>query len=135
MTAFSAHQQEDDIVRRWSTFVHTLDPNLQSPLGSSNIALPPGSVDVSISAPLRPGWEEPGRVVDAHVAVPGPVRRPGVASRADMAGVKKRQTSPGYWAQYRGDAAQVMALGNGRKLDCPRGFWGERVQYDWQLFG
>ena len=49
--------------------------------------------------------------------------------------VEKRQSGPRYWAQYRGVFGQVMPLGSNYKIDCPAGFWGERVRYDWQMYG
>ncbi|WVF65861.1 hypothetical protein IAT40_000598 [Kwoniella sp. CBS 6097] len=38
------------------------------------------------------------------------------------------------WNQYRDDD-DVLALGGGEVGACPEGFWGDKVPYDWQLYG
>lgn len=54
---------------------------------------------------------------------------------AESVEVEKRQSGPRYWAQYRGVFGQVLPLGSDYKIDCPTGFWGEKVRYDWQMYG
>jgi hypothetical protein len=56
-------------------------------------------------------------------------------SPAGEEAIEKRQNGLANWTQYRGDFGQVMTLGNAEKVDCPAGFWGDRVQYDWQIYG
>lgn len=107
------------MLTRWISFIHNLDPNsVPSILSNSNIAIQilPGGIgsDRGLASPNI-----------ASVTSLRTIREP-IQSNAPAPAVK--------WEKYRGEVAQVYAIGGGKVNVCPGGYWGQKVKFDWQIY-
>ncbi|KAI9632736.1 Alpha/Beta hydrolase protein [Dioszegia hungarica] len=137
---------QDKVLSHWSAFIHNLDPNISPPL----LPAPPpkpGGAEIGIALPVLPGGIGSELGIPKHIdctirhrnlscpSDKGPKPQPKPKPKPEpVVGPKQHESRAERWDRYTGNEGQVYALGGGKVGGCPKGFWGEKVRYDWQLY-
>lgn len=124
-----------EVSTAWISFIHNLDPNTQKaeslpilsdipksegeslPAEANGTAADRGGhdIDQSCSSKRRRHTGPPSHLQPGTVTVPNDQWEPCTASSSGT--------------------SEVRAIGGGKVVACPEGFWGHTVPFDWQLYG